>query len=429
MADGLAVMQQRRTATPDAAPTPGSLAPGMLSVEMSSVPPRVWCGVPSSVNSTQQILLLPGQIDTGTTPPTTAGPGTLWFDESDDTLYVFDGTNWVPVSGGTSSTVSDTMPTNPAEGDLWWNLEDAKLYLWDGAQWVVTVNTPQGGTAAVGPSPPANPGEGDLWFNTGDDSLNVWDGSAWVTVSGAGGAVVASSPPSPAENGDLWWDDVGGQLYIYYDDGTSAQWVAASTTPATGAGVITISETEPTSPEVGALWWATDVAKLFFWDGTQWIITINTPDGGGGSAGPIEGPIIGVTDGSDAAPGMVGEFQVLAGLSGVTLVPSNFNIQDVLFPPLGPGDWDVTVTLSFNQPGWPASAYALWVVIAAGSFSRGYCLSGPTNGISNIASLPVATVRISSSAPDAGLQVSVGSWATTGPTMFGGVIAECRRMR
>jgi hypothetical protein len=31
--------------------------------------------------------------------------------------------------------------------------------------------------------------------------------------------------------GQLWWDSIGGQLYVYYNDGTSQQWVPASTVP------------------------------------------------------------------------------------------------------------------------------------------------------------------------------------------------------
>src|SRR5207344_1988912 len=35
---------------------------------------------------------------------------------------------------------------------------------------------------------------------------------------------------SPAV-GNAWWDSVGGQLYLWFNDGTSAQWVPASNQP------------------------------------------------------------------------------------------------------------------------------------------------------------------------------------------------------
>jgi hypothetical protein len=41
---------------------------------------------------------------------------------------------------------------------------------------------------------------------------------------------IGPTPPPNPSAGQLWWrSDPDGQLYIYYDDGTSQQWVAAST--------------------------------------------------------------------------------------------------------------------------------------------------------------------------------------------------------
>lgn len=38
---------------------------------------------------------------------------------------------------------------------------------------------------------------------------------------------ISPSPPISPSPSDLWWDSVGGNLYIRYDDGNSAQWVIA----------------------------------------------------------------------------------------------------------------------------------------------------------------------------------------------------------
>jgi hypothetical protein len=40
-------------------------------------------------------------------------------------------------------------------------------------------------------------------------------------------AVVAigESPPDRPEDGQLWWDSVGGALYLRYNDGKSTQWI------------------------------------------------------------------------------------------------------------------------------------------------------------------------------------------------------------
>ena len=42
---------------------------------------------------------------------------------------------------------------------------------------------------------------------------------------------ISSTAPSPAKEGDLWWDEVSGVLFVYYEDADSSQWVPATPTP------------------------------------------------------------------------------------------------------------------------------------------------------------------------------------------------------
>ena len=65
----------------------------------------------------------------------------------------------------------------------------------------ITIN----GSGVISATPQGGPGPG---------------GGASVTIS-------STPPPSPAV-GNLWWDDVGGQMYIWYDDGNTQQWVAVN---------------------------------------------------------------------------------------------------------------------------------------------------------------------------------------------------------
>jgi hypothetical protein len=59
------------------------------------------------------------------------------------------------------------------------------------------------------------------WANQAADYIhNAIDGGATVTTS--------DIAPTLAADGDLWWDSVGGQLYVYYDDNNSRQWVVAN---------------------------------------------------------------------------------------------------------------------------------------------------------------------------------------------------------
>jgi len=50
------------------------------------------------------------------------------------------------------------------------------------------------------------------------------------------GVPIQSSAPSSPDDGDLWWDSDVGSLFIYYNDGSSAQWVEASAGGGGGGG-------------------------------------------------------------------------------------------------------------------------------------------------------------------------------------------------
>ena len=43
--------------------------------------------------------------------------------------------------------------------------------------------------------------------------------------------ITGSSPPLDPPDSMLWWDNISGQLCIFYNDGNSKQWVIASPSP------------------------------------------------------------------------------------------------------------------------------------------------------------------------------------------------------
>lgn len=47
-------------------------------------------------------------------------------------------------------------------------------------------------------------------------------------VGSKGTTQTGTTPPASPISGDQWWDSETGNLYVYYDDGTSAQWVQQS---------------------------------------------------------------------------------------------------------------------------------------------------------------------------------------------------------
>jgi hypothetical protein len=77
---------------------------------------------------------------------------------------------------------------------------------------------------------------GDHW------SARWWANRALEIVEslagGPGGparAILSSTAPIPASPGDLWWDTVSGQLFVFYMDLSSNQWVPATNQPAPAA--------------------------------------------------------------------------------------------------------------------------------------------------------------------------------------------------
>lgn len=85
---------------------------------------------------------------------------------------------------------------------------------------------PPGSTGPAGPQGPMGPqgpaGQGFVDAPLDGNIYGRQDGN-WTEVSAA--VVVSNAPPANPTVGQLWWDNVGGQLYVWYDDGNTQQWV------------------------------------------------------------------------------------------------------------------------------------------------------------------------------------------------------------
>ena len=132
--------------------------------------------------------------------------------------------------------------------------------------------------------------QGLLWFDSSIASLFIWyddgDTAQWVDVyAGAVSGLeipppvtVGANPPSGAVEGDLWWDTNKGELYVYYIDSDSEQWVAASPGgiydgdgSGGGGATVIVGETAPTTRPDG-----TDLVE-----GDLWWNNDSTENGGG----------------------------------------------------------------------------------------------------------------------------------------------------
>ena len=98
--------------------------------------------------------------------------------------------------------------------------------------------------------------------------------------SGGGGSIIQSAtPPVNPTPSTLWWDEVSGRLYVYYNDGTSSQWVDAAPAGISGSGggggSIIQSATPPVDPTPSTLWWNSVAGRLYVYynDGitSQWV--------------------------------------------------------------------------------------------------------------------------------------------------------------
>lgn len=123
------------------------------------------------------------------TPPPNPVVGQFWFQTANNSepnnpqalmivkVYTGDtsqGTpaGWMQIAG---TNASATPPRNPYVGELWYDLSNNTLYVWDGSQWE-QVNTTMGENPPTG-VPSGNPPDGTLWLMMPEHMLWVFDSS------------------------------------------------------------------------------------------------------------------------------------------------------------------------------------------------------------------------------------------------------------
>ena len=136
-----------------------------------------------------------------------------------------------------------------------------------------------GFTVCTSSSRPASPWSGQPIFETDTGLSLVWDGDSWEPAGGGGGGVtISATAPAAPSAGDMWWDSDDGELYLYYNDGTSSQWVAAA------GPSVTVAATAPTGYE-GQLWLdSTDGSMYVYYTdpggaNAQWIGAVSRSGG------------------------------------------------------------------------------------------------------------------------------------------------------
>jgi hypothetical protein len=249
-----------------------------------------------------------GTTTTGTTPPSTTTTGATYYNTTDKTLYVYDGTKWIPVnnllptgqlyvgdaSGKAVATAKNTIPVSgfaPANADV-----DL------GSQKLTNVATPaadqdaatkkyvddKAGTTTTGTTPPSTTTTGATYYNTTDKTLYVYDGTKWIPVNNllptgqlyvgdASGKAVATAKNTIPVSGfapaatDV---DMGSQKLTNLSAPAAAQDAATKKYVDDKAG--TITTTQPTTPQAGNTYYDTTAKTFYVYDGTKWVPVDNS---------------------------------------------------------------------------------------------------------------------------------------------------------
>ena len=120
------------------------------------------------------------------------------------------------------------------------------------------------------------------------------NGAPFAGGGGSGSIIQSPTAPLNPTASTLWWDEVSGRLYVYYNDGATSQWVDAAPAGTGGGGgsaSLVQSPAPPTNPTANTLWWDEVSGRLYVYydDGTssQWVDASPAGTGGGGSTGNI----------------------------------------------------------------------------------------------------------------------------------------------
>jgi hypothetical protein len=142
---------------------------------------------------------------------------------------------------------------------------------------------------------------------TNNTSLATTAFVAAALASGSTSVTIGVTPPASPSVGALWWDSVGGQGYIWYNDGTSSQWAPFTNQPG------------PQGPAGPAFTGGTVTSSIAFSPSTLGLTGTATND--------------------NAAAGVVGEVLATAITTAQTMTTNT--AMNVGTLSLTAGDWDV----------------------------------------------------------------------------------------
>ena len=178
--------------------------------------------------------------------------GDLWFDTRQGRLFVGINKEWWQTNGADGlAYVRDT--SNPpgtddiAPGQFWYNDVDNDLYVYNGTDWVLIADGTDAGAfqttatlplTGTGPRSSIGTYAGEIIptpdladFNTQQD-YNWWAfesiGALEGELNDLAPVIVDENKPDAPKEGQLWYDTSTLDMSVWYDDGDTAQWVPVS---------------------------------------------------------------------------------------------------------------------------------------------------------------------------------------------------------
>jgi len=124
-------------------------------------------------NGTLATTIADGSID-NTTSLALPGRGYLNYGEpvNQDMLWIM------------QNFANSSAPTNPTTGQLWYNTSNQIIYVYNGSNWLAS-----GGAIISSTNPGSGAQIGALWYDSTNLQLNVWNGSTWNLVGPLGSAI------------------------------------------------------------------------------------------------------------------------------------------------------------------------------------------------------------------------------------------------
>jgi hypothetical protein len=240
-------------------------------------------GVPSEATATS------GE----TTPESCSTEGALFFNTTDNKMYVCQSSAYVEVeaegTGGVGITSGSATPEScTTTGELFYNTTEEKLYACNGSTYETAVPDVAAIVTYGSSTPLSCSTTGALFYNTAEEVLYTCDGSNYVSATNVTTATGTSTPGSCSVEGGFFFNTAEQKLYIC-DSGsyvlavpTSAQIEEGSITATAFASSISPVEIFATNPTTdnyeGRMVYNTADDKLYRYDGTAFVATIPTSD-------------------------------------------------------------------------------------------------------------------------------------------------------